>query len=219
MKIYTLFTPSHRFFFENYFLKTFPFDDRIELKVLFKKQLGDAEFHGNGWRDTMYYKTQCFIEAAQEVGDQGIFMFIDPDIQFFKPFYDDILNYMNIYDAVFQDDYVGGANTGFFAIRSTAKTRLFLQMVQDELHNWPEEQQCFNHTLKIFHRYPELTFKVSRLPRKYWTYGEFNANWNGEENFDIPHDIVMHHANWTKPFSNKIKLLDLVRKKHEKLNT
>ena len=215
MKIYTLFTPSHRLLFENYFLKTFPFEDRVELKVLFKKQLGNAEFHSEGWRETMHYKTRCFIQAAEEVKDQGIFMFIDPDIQFFRPFYDDVMDHMKDNDAVFQNDYNGGVNTGFFAMRSTAKTRNFLQLVEDNLHRFQEEQQCFNFIINKFYKHPDLAFNVSMLPLRYWTYGQFNTNWNGEEEFNIPQDIIMHHGNWTKPFSNKIKLLDLVRKKYE----
>jgi hypothetical protein len=217
MKIYTLFTPSHRFLFENYFLKTFPFDARVELRILLKEQLGNAEFHGQGWRDTMHYKTRCFLQAAKEVQDQGIFMFIDPDIQFFDNFYDEIMDYMKNNDAVFQNDYNGGVNTGFFAMRSTGKTRQFLQLVEDNLHRFQEEQQCFNFIINKFDKHSDIAFNVSMLPKKYWTYGEFNQNWEEGLDFDIPKDIVIHHGNWTKPFANKIKLLNLVREKYESI--
>ena len=63
------------------------------------------------------------------------------------------------------------------------------------------------------------------LSKEYWTYGELalqratptntSGTWQGTEDFDIPKDIVIHHANWTTPFNNKIKLLNIVRQKYD----
>ena len=217
MKVYTLFTPSHRSLLENYFLKTFPFDPRIELRILMQEQLGNAEFHGPGFRESTHCKVKCFRQAAIEVGDQNIFMFIDTDIQFFENFYDEIQKHMKNYDAVFQNDYNGGLNTGFFAMRSTEHTRLFLKTVDENMHRFQDEQQCINYVVNAFHKHPEIAFRVGLLPRKYWTYGEFNHNWEEGMDFDIPNDIVIHHGNWTKPFANKIKLLDIVKNKYESI--
>ena len=35
--------------------------------------------------------------------------------------------------------------------------------------------------------------------------------WDGDESFDVPDDIVLHHANYTRGIDNKFKLLDLVK--------
>lgn len=225
MKIYTVFTESHYEMFKDYFIKTFPFDSNLELVVKFKPQIcPSSEFQSEGWRDTMMYKVQCFIDAAYETKDGECFMFSDPDIQFFKPFSQDIINYLGDYDAAFQNDYGGGVNTGFFIMRSTSKTRAFLKTVQGNLHQFPEEQVCFNHLIQNFNNYPKIAFRAKFLPKEYWTYGELALHratsdnqagtWQGHEEFDIPENIVIHHSNWTVPFSNKIKLLDVVRKKY-----
>jgi hypothetical protein len=51
------------------------------------------------------------------------------------------------------------------------------------------------------------------LSENYWTYGANYAAWDGNKNFTIPKDIIMHHGNWTKSFSEKKELLNLVREK------
>jgi hypothetical protein len=224
MKLYTVFTESHRSFFENYFFKTLPFEPRLELRILFKPQICSGEFLSKGWNQTMAYKVDCFIQAAKETPDNEIFMFSDPDIQFFKPFYDDILNHMRNYEAVFQNDYFGGINTGFFAMRSNPNIRGFLNTVKHNLANFNEEQHAFNSLVQHFDKLPKIKFNWKKLPLEYWTYGEkvkeLDTNpvtysiWNGDKTFDIPDNIIMHHANWTKTFYQKKEILDLVRKKH-----
>lgn len=224
MKIYTLFTPTHREMFEEFFIKTLPFDSRVELRAQFKDQTCNAEFHSEGWRATMAYKVKCFIQGANEVANDEIFMFIDPDIQFFEPFVDDVLNHMSDCDGVFQNDYHGGVNTGFFALRSTKNVRAFLKTVEGNLDKFAEEQQCFNHLISNFSKMPTISFKAKMLPKNYWTYGEVvynNSNkshWDGNDlNFDIPKNLKMHHSNWTKKFEYKIPLLKLIRKKYNEI--
>lgn len=229
MKLYTVFTESHRSLFENYFLKTLSFDPRIELRVLFKPQICSGEFLSEGWNETMGYKVDCFIQAAYDIKDGDYFMFSDPDIQFFKPFYDDLINELGDYDAVFQNDHLGGINTGFFVMRSTKQTRSFLNTVKSNLKQFNCEQHCFNSLIQHFDKLPKIKFTWKKLPNRYWTYGEHVKKldttveeysvWDGTTNFKIPNDIVMHHANWTRKFKHKKELLDLVREKYDNLNT
>lgn len=226
MKLYTVFTESHREFFEKYFIKTLPFDPRIELRVLFKPQIGNGEFLTKGWLETMKYKTECFVQAIEETPENEYFIFADPDIQFFRPFVDDMLYAVKDYDVVFQHDYKGGANTGFFIMKRTPATRGFIHTVNYNVHNYIHEQECINAYLADMQKLPEdIRIRCQILPRRYWTYGEItkdvkdedlpNSSWTEDKpDFDIPKDIVMHHANWTRTVKDKFKLLDLVRKKY-----
>jgi hypothetical protein len=229
MNLYTVYTESHKIFFEDVFIKTLPFDSRIELRALMKEQTCNAEFRSKGWKETMYYKVRCFIQAAYEIEDGEYFIFSDPDIQFFRPFYNDVLKEVEGYDAAFQNDYGGGVNTGFFIMKSTSQTRAFLKTVEGNLDKFPEEQVCFNYLMRNFSQYPKISFRWKMLPRRYWTYGEKAIKpkptgepysiWEGTDyDFDIPSDIVMHHANWTNTFANKIKLIDVVKQKYNELN-
>jgi hypothetical protein len=225
MRIYTVFTESHYDLFKNYFIPSFPFDINLELVVKFKPQAcPSSEFQSEGWRDTMKYKVQCFIDAAYETPKGECFMFTDPDIQFFKPFSKDVIEQLGDADAAFQNDYGGGVNTGFFIMRSTSQTRAFLKTVEGNLEKFPEEQVCFNYLINNFHMHPKISFPIKMLDKNYWTYGEYAikrassenpaGTWQGHEDFDIPKDIVMHHGNWTVPFANKIKLMDVVKQKY-----
>ena len=40
--------------------------------------------------------------------------------------------------------------------------------------------------------------------------------WSGED-FNIPENIVSHHANWVIGIDNKIKIMDIVREKYNKM--
>jgi hypothetical protein len=228
MKIYTVFTESHYDMFKNYFIKSFPFESNLELVIKFKPQLcKTAEFTSDGWKDTMMYKVDCFIDAINETKENECFIFSDPDIQFFNNFYDDLLKELGDNDAAFQNDYGGGVNTGFFIMRSTPKIKSFLNTVKANLHHFPEEQACFNYIIRNFHKYQSISFDWKMLPKKYWTYGEIAiqrpkngqpySTWEEGQDFEIPKDILLHHANWTTPFSNKIKILDIVKQKYENL--
>jgi hypothetical protein len=226
IKAYTLFTDSHKKFLSDYFLPTFPFRDEIELTILHRTQhCKTAEFETDGWRETMRDKARCFIEGIQTCNDNELFMFIDPDIQFFGDFYDDIIEAIKDNDVVWQNDVIGGVNTGFFAVRNNKKTRSFFKTVLGNLDNFSQEQVLANHLLNNISLYPTIDIKWSFLPERYWTYGHIAAlpgklsnglrgHWTPEsEDFSVPKDIVIHHANWTSSMEYKFKLLDIVKQK------
>jgi hypothetical protein len=233
IKAYTLFTESHRHFLEKYFLPTFPFREEIQLNLVYRNQAcKTAEFETHGWKETMKEKAKCFIEGITSCAEDEIFMFIDPDIQFFGDFYNDIKESMNNVDVAWQNDVIGGVNTGFFAVRNTKQTRGFFKTILGnlELDSFKQEQELANYLLSQLHRYPTISFKWTFLPDTYWTYGHIAAltktdnsglrgSWKpGDADFDVPKDIIMHHANWTGGISNKIELLNIVRQKVHKLD-
>ena len=227
IKAYTLFTNSHKKFLTDYFLPTFPFRKEIELTILHRDQhCKTAEFESDGWHETMRDKSRCFIEGIEKCNEDELFMFIDPDIQFFGDIYEDIVTAIKDKDVVFQNDVIGGVNTGFFAVRNNKTTRSFFKTVLGNLDNFAQEQVLANHLLANINQYPTINIKWAFLPEKYWTYGFVAAtpskiknglrgHWTPEsENFDLPTDIKIHHANWTSGTDNKIKLLDIVKEKY-----
>ena len=56
--------------------------------------------------------------------------------------------------------------------------------------------------------------KSKFLSNKFFTIGHIVGLWTGQD-FNIPYPILIHHSNWTAGIENKIKLLDIVRKKLE----
>lgn len=227
IKAYTLFTDSHKKFLTDYFITTFPYREEIELTIVYKPQrCKTASFETDGWRETMRDKVNCFIDGINKCKDDEIFMFIDPDIQFFGDFYEDIIDGLNNKDAVFQNDVFGGVNTGFFAVKNNKKVRSFFKTILGNLESFSQEQVLANYLLTNSYKFPTIAIEWSFLPDKYWTYGHiaaqpgengnmYKGSWTPEaDDFNIPSDIIMHHANWTAGVENKIKLLDIVRKKY-----
>jgi len=226
IKAYTLFTDSHKKFLTDYFIPTFPYREEIELTILHRPQkCKTASFETDGWHDTMRDKVNCFIEGINQCSDEEIFMFIDPDIQFFGDFYDDIISGLANKEAIFQNDVFGGVNTGFFAVKNTQKIRSFFKTVLGNLDSFSQEQVLANHLLTNSARYPAIAIDWAFLPAKYWTYGHiaaipttgpdpYRGSWTPDApDFDVPEDIVIHHANWTAGIDNKLKLLNIVRNK------
>jgi hypothetical protein len=227
IKAHTLFTDTHKKFLTDYFLPTFPFRKEIDLILLHREQhCKTAEFETEGWHETMRDKATCFLDGIQNCKDNEIFMFIDPDIQFFGDFYEDIINVMQTHDVAWQNDIIGGVNTGFFAVKNNKMTRNFFRTILGNLDSFSQEQVLANHLLQNIHKYPSIGIKWTFLPERYWTYGRIAAlpgslecglrgHWTPESpDFDIPKDIVIHHANWTNSYQNKFLLLDLVKKKY-----
>lgn len=232
IKAYTLFTDSHKQFLTDYFFPTFPYRSEIELTVLHRPQhCKSASFETEGWKDTMRDKSTCFLEKLQECKENEIFMFIDPDIQFFKDFYEDIVNSMQNLDIAWQNDVIGGVNTGFFAVKNNKQTRAFFKTILGNLDSkdFSQEQVLANYLLQNIPSYPSIAVKWDFLPKEYWTYGWVAASadprtggcrggWKpGALDFSIPENIVIHHANWTAGIDNKIKLLDIVKEKYARL--
>lgn len=232
IKAYTLFTDSHKRFLTDYFFPTFPYRNEIELTVLHRPQrCKTASFETEGWKDTMRDKSTCFLEKLQECKEEEIFMFIDPDIQFFKDFYDDIVTTMQTLDIAWQNDVIGGVNTGFFAVKNNKQTRAFFKTILGNLDSkdFSQEQVLANYLLQNISSYPSIAVKWAFLPKEYWTYGwvaatpdtrtgHYRGSWKPDAlDFDIPKDIIIHHANWTAGIDNKIKLLDIVKEKYARL--
>ena len=229
IKAYTLFTDSHKVFLEKYLLPSFPYREEVDLTILYKPQrCKSGSFEDSGWRETMRDKATCFVDGITSCNENEIFMFIDPDIQIFGDFYDDVINCLKDKDVVFQNDVIGGVNTGFFAVRNNKKTRAFFKTVLGNLDNFDQEQQLANHLLRSADQYPTINIRWGFLPDKYWTYGHiaaqrttktengYKGGWNPDaDDFDIPSDIVIHHGNWTSGIANKIAILDIVKKKYE----
>ena len=159
IKAYTLFTDSHKKFLTDYFLPTFPFRNEIELTVLHRPQhCKTALFETDGWKDAMRDKTTCFYEKLQECKDGEVFMFIDPDIQFFGDFYDDIISRIQHIDVLWQNDVIGGVNTGFFAVKNNKRTRSFFKTLLGNLESkdFSQEQSLYLGVFKQPNRTTEL---------------------------------------------------------------
>jgi len=202
MKVYTYYTESHKNMFDNYFSKTI---EDLEIKAFIGEQeCKSGEYYSTGWKTTTMKKVDVFINAVKEnMGD--IFVFSDVDIQFFGPIKDSLLQELGDFDIAIQNDYNGGLCSGFFICRGNERTLNMFESMKNNGHLYAEDQYALNMNLHLC--------KVTVLSTRFWTFGQFGGQWKGQI-FDIPENILMHHANWTEGINNKIKLLDIVREKY-----
>jgi hypothetical protein len=203
MKLYVIFTPSHRNLYENYFLKTLPNDfELVPLEI--PQECPTGEFYKEGWDKTCYRKVEIYEKACEE--NQGkLFAFSDVDVQFFGNIKETMIEELGDYDIACQNDTGLYYCSGFFICNANERTLNMFNMMKKNYNK--EDQTSLNEQIHLV--------RSKFLSRRFFTVAHStNSVWTGQD-FYVPSDILMHHANWTAGIDNKIRLLDLVRKKVE----
>ena len=203
MKAYTLFSPSHAILYDNYFIRTLPQEFELDVTHV-PQECSSANFYSEGWATTCYRKVELFYKACKE-NMGGFFVFFDPDIQFFGNVKDIMLEELGECDIACQDD-LDTFSSGQFICRCNDNT---LYMFNRMLENYRlEDQTTLNdHLYMCKHKF---------LSRRFFTYAHFFPGvWQGKD-FDIPDDIITHHANWVVGVENKMNILDIVRRKYNR---
>ena len=176
IKAFTVVSPTHRTLLEQYMLPSFPNNPNMEMTIKYISQLcPSGKFYEAGWHATMEKKVDCFIEGIESLRNDELFLFVDTDIVFYKDFYDELLQEINNYDIVFQNDVVGGCNTGFFIAKKTQIILDLMYEIKTNLHKFDSEQHamttyCFNQL-----QYPKIkSLRWNFLPiEKNWTFGVY----------------------------------------------
>lgn len=201
MKIYTYYTESHKPFYDNYFSKTI--EDLEVVGISGDQECPTGSYYQDGWKKTTMKKVDVFIQACLE--NQGkTFVYSDVDIQFFGPLEQTLIDELSDFDIAIQNDYLGGMCSGFFVCKGNERTLKMFQSMKDNESSYLEDQHALN--MNLHH----VRFKP--LSPRFWTFGIYKTQWKNQ-NFDIPDDILMHHANWTEGIQNKTTLLNFVRQK------
>lgn len=208
MNFYTMVTPSHRDFLQR-LLMNIP-DSLTPVIHEHKQECPSATFRTEGWDAATKHKLQIFLGAAHK---EDVFVGGDVDLQFFGDPVPSLLEQLGDADMAFQLD---GPNellcTGFFICRGNEKTQnIFskcLKRYDGTAFPLRNDQDVFNEIKNL------VNYKV--LDKRFWSVwrafktptNDFNK-WEGQE-FDVPQDILMHHANWCL-YDMKMQLLDFVR--------
>ncbi len=201
MKLYTIYTESHRNMYENYFLKTLP-DEFEVISSEIPQECPTGEFYAEGWEKTCERKVDLFIKACEE-NMGGTFVFSDVDIQFFGNIREVLLAELGDHDIACQNDTSSYYCSGFFICRGNERT---LKMFNEMKKNYDREDQTTlnNHIGMV---------KAKFLSHRFFTIGHLlNAPWTGQD-FDLKYEILVHHSNWVSGIENKTRLMDIVRNK------
>lgn len=218
IKLYAIYTPSHKVLKDKYFLPSIQDDFEIILEFC-EQTCATAKFMGEGWTKTTMRKVDLIIRAIEE--NQGkIFIFSDVDIQFFEPIKDTILALMEGKDIVMQRNNPEGVLcTGFFACRGNEKTLQLWKDVKKTMQkkSSKSDQISFNQCIKKKSKKNPYGLVWAYLPDSFFGGGTLTGrDWHPGMSLPVPGKIVLHHANWTKGIKNKIKQLQYVRNEVQK---
>lgn len=167
-----------------------------------------------GWLDSMEYKLNLILDAINE-NKGSWFIFADCDVQFFKPFLDDIESVLQNVDIVCQEDR-GSLCAGFFACQGNLKTIKLFETIKKNFRYLVNDQVALN-------EYKHLVDSKMLDSNKYYTIGNFfnntdgTFNWDGTTNIVPPKQMLVHHANYVVGVNNKQKLLQMIKQNYENL--
>ena len=216
MKLLTFYSKSHSNIYENYFLDSYNkyLKDELELIPLKIEQLSkNGEFNTEGFEETMLHKIEHVISNI-DMSDEYL-IYSDCDVQFFDKIVDDLLYEIGDNEIAFQDDSTGLC-AGFFICKQNNKVKEYFENVlrilksfmrNGKLPQGISDQYIINKT----NRFKDI--KITSLPKdKYFSVSNANnrKRWTGED-FTIPKNIKLHHANWVWGTHEKINLMNYVR--------
>jgi hypothetical protein len=212
-KLLTFLSDSHQELYDLFFYPSYKkyLDQDFELIVEKIDQLcPNGNFGDSGFDITMLKKIEL-ISKHIDINSNDILLFADIDIQFFQAI--DLSFITQSYDIYFQQDYFDNyICAGLFIAKQNINTSKFFNSVFHELkskiNGKIDDQTIIN---KIKH---EIKYRL--LPSdEYWTVANSTkgSQWNPGVDFDVPKNIIAHHANWTIGVQNKIKLMNLTKEK------
>ena len=225
MKIVTLYSPSHKHMLDNYFLPSFPKDDRLELKIHEAPQLAGETpvFNSKEWSSFMHIKAKILQDELLSTPENEIYGFLDVDIINVNNFHDFVRNTMGHFDVLCQNDSIyptiPNLCTGVIFFRNTEACRNLLKAVNvylDKFKNGQEALTFFASNNRRFAELQNLRYQTFAFKNVY-TYGSIGKGvWTGSEDFELPDkkDLYWVHANYCH-HEKKEALLDKFKEKLE----
>jgi hypothetical protein len=205
MKIYTIYSQSHKELYENHFLPSLPEGFELHTKEI-EQECATGSYYKDGWDKTCYKKVQYYKEICEQ--NQGeTYVFSDVDIQFFGLTPEDLLDELGNFDIACQNDTGMIYCSGFWICKGNERTLDMFTAMVEKYHL--EDQTSLNEQI--------WRCRGKFLSPRFFTIGHLKGVQWKEEPFDLPKGILMHHANWTVGLFNKGKLLTIVREKYNEL--
>lgn len=240
MKLCTIYSDSHEPLFRKIFLPSLVLESGMDLIVRKIPQLcKTGKLFDKGWVPTMTLKDEFIVEVLRAASDREICIFSDADVRFYTPIKDDIFSHMHNKDMVFMKDHNDEhncRNAGFFAVKSSGKTRNFFESLVTQMRKNPDDgsyQASEQATLNTLLRSKAMSpLKIGTLPTdEYYTHGLHkqgvkdvdNAHsywWEQKTTVEknaiyVPKALRVHHANWCNWADSKMELLTFVKSKHD----
>lgn len=172
-----------------------------------------ARYKTDGWFDTTLEKVRHINSSLERCIDLDVqaMLFLDADVQTFDLSPSDILRDLGGSDLVFQRDTPrDDLCTGVFIARCGMSVLRFWRLVEKVMTRHPCDDQDAVKSL-LLGRKPRLV-DWRLLPARYFGGGATSGRvWSPGDPLEVPLDIVVHHANWTRGVADKLAQLRYVR--------
>lgn len=224
MKVVSLYSPSHERMLNEYFLPSFPKDERLQLKVVPAPQLAGEKplFNSPEWKNFMHIKAKLLWDELLSTPENEFYLFLDVDILCVGNFHDYITLAMESLDVLAQSDSPNprflNVCTGIIALRNTEATRNLMRATNEFLDKFKNEQEAVTYFIDNHTKFQELlNLRWNLIPfDTAYTYGSIAGQvWAGQDNnFSLPSKRTLKfvHANYCH-HEWKEKLLDLFKEK------
>jgi hypothetical protein len=211
MKLFTCLTPSHGPMFDQHFAPSVPLSGLVlQPPRILEQKCPTGVYESAGFQETCMDKMRYLLNILEVETEP--FVFSDVDVRFYGRVVEDLMELAGDSDdekapnPLFQSDGPGGACTGFMLWSPCPwAVSLVEDVIQTMGEKHIEDQIGMHHVLRALGLTPAL------LPSRYWTVGQTGRHWNPGQPVRPPHDLLMHHANWTVGVENKMDLLQLVK--------
>lgn len=228
MKVYTIYSESHREMYEMFNNSIHTLNPDLEIMADFINQdCPSGQYMSKGWVNTMARKLDCILHA---IDANDTFIHSDVDIIFQKGVKDALLEELGDHDIAFQKDSKSkGASgnlqewycMGFFVCRPNARIKELFLKIKNTLDEFEgNDQMALNHYIGGYkndnpgHGWNDIKYK--HLSDSFYTFGLSpectGMPWEGQE-FYIPENTYTFHANWTLGTDNKLRLMRYAKDK------
>lgn len=215
IKFCTFFTNSHLSLYKE-FMNSFPYEEGVDLIIRYLPQESDGVYESDSWNKTMFKKMVYIVDYLKKLKEDEYLIHADIDICFYKNFKTDLMSLLNQFngDILFQNDGYE-LSMGFFICKKNEKIISLMEYIRDNLNQFAQDQKALNVLI------PRSGIKYGILPERYYNFGPYNGfkRWEPNiDNFYVPRDIILHHANWTVGIENKLNLIKKVKEIVKKQN-
>lgn len=208
MKLFTYYTDSHAYLYENFLKKTVnKFNEYELISEKGNQYCEDGSFNSKNFGKTTFEKIK-FVLDSNEWESNDITIFTDADVVFLKNTKEFFQNEIENLDMVFQNDN-WTCNTGVYIFKRNNNVKQLLENILSiqnvGFHN---EQVALNSIIR------DHNIKYKLFDERIWNVNfQGLCPWDGNELINFPDNILMFHANYMVGVKNKINALSLAYNK------
>jgi len=207
MKLFTYYTESHKYLYDNFLEKTVnKFGEYELISGIGNQHCDDGSFMNPNFGKTTFEKIKFLLDSNEWESNETI-MFADVDVVFLGYTKEFLLEQIGDMDMIFQNDK-GTCNTGIYLCRKNKKVKSLLENVLEIQNGWHNEQLTLNHVIY------NHDIKYNLLDKRIWNVSFDGIDpWEGNDLINFPNDILMFHANYMVGVKNKVNALSLAYNK------